>query len=454
MNRWLTRDKSYYQSLVTLAIPVALQNLVTFLVTFADNYMVTKLGDTAVSGVYMGSQVQTLIQMFTNGLSGAILIISAQYWGKRDTASIRRLVAIGLRASALVGLIFTGLVLSFSQPIMRFFSQDEAVIAEGMLYMRWVSVSYIFFCITQALISAMRSVEITFVGLLSSFISLLVNVALNYVLIFGKLGLPRMEVKGAAIATAAARFVETVVAGVYVLCKDDRLNFRLKSLLLRDKALLHDLLKYGAPLVAGDVVWSVNMMFNSKIMGGYGPETVSGLSVANSLNTLCYITISGLASAVGIISGKTIGAGKTELMKEYARTTQVLFLLLGFFNAGVLLLLRVPFVALHSGISPEAARQALSFTAVLCVTIFGTSYQMPCLFGLVKSGGDISFVFINDTIFVFLVVLPSAFLAAHFGAPAWVTFACLKCDQILKCFVAVVKINRFNWMKKLTRETA
>ena len=181
MNRWLTRDKSYYQSLVTLAIPVALQNLVTFLVTFADNYMVTKLGDTAVSGVYMGSQVQTLIQMFTNGLSGAILIISAQYWGKRDTASIRRLVAIGLRASALVGLIFTGLVLSFSQPIMRFFSQDEAVIAEGMLYMRWVSVSYIFFCITQALISAMRSVEITFVGMLTSFISLLVNVALNFV---------------------------------------------------------------------------------------------------------------------------------------------------------------------------------------------------------------------------------------------------------------------------------
>ena len=119
---------------------------------------------------------------------------------------------------------------------MRFFSQDEAVIAEGMLYMRWVSVSYIFFCITQALISAMRSVEITFVGMLTSFISLLVNVALNYVLIFGKLGLPRMEVKGAAIATVAARFVETVVAGVYVLCKDDRLNFRLKSLLLRDRA--------------------------------------------------------------------------------------------------------------------------------------------------------------------------------------------------------------------------
>ena len=84
----------------------------------------------------------------------------------------------------------------------------------------------------------------------------------------------------------------------------------------------------------------------------------------------------------------------------------------------------------------------------------GTSYQMPCLFGLVKSGGDISFVFRNDTVFVFCVVLPSALIASYLGAPAWVTFACLKCDQILKCFVAVVKINRFNWMKNLTIKTA
>ena len=123
-------------------------------------------------------------------------------------------------------------------------------------------------------------------------------------------------------------------------------------------------------------------------------------------------------------------------------------------TGGLIALLKLPFISLYSGVTAEAAGFARQFITVLSVTMIGTCYQAACLFGLVKSGGDIDFVFKNDTIFVFLVVLPSAILASHLGAPAWVVFACLKCDQILKCFVAVVKINRFNWMKNLTRETA
>ena len=155
---------------------------------------------------------------------------------------------------------------------------------------------------------------------------------------------------------------------------------------------------------------------------------------------------------VSSLPGKTVGAGKTELMKEYARTVQILFLCLGLLTGGAIALLKRPFIGLYSGITPEAAAYAFQFINVLSVTIIGTCYQAAGLFGLVKSGGDIGFVFKNDSIFVFLVVLPSAILAAYLGAPVWVVFACLKCDQILKCFVAVVKINRFNWMKNLTRD--
>ena len=149
-----------------------------------------------------------------------------------------------------------------------------------------------------------------------------------------------------------------------------------------------------------------------------------------------------------------LGTGKIvrELMKEYARTTQLLFLGVGFLTGGFVYAIGRPFIGLYGGISAEAAAVALSFARVLAVTSVGTCYQMPCLFGLVKSGGDISFVFKNDSFFVFCVVLPSAFLAAHLGAPAWVTFACLKSDQILKCFVAMVKVNRYRWIRKLTRE--
>jgi Na+-driven multidrug efflux pump len=142
---------------------------------------------------------------------------------------------------------------------------------------------------------------------------------------------------------------------------------------------------------------------------------------------------------------------KTETMKEYARTVQILFLGLGLITGTAVFLLRYPFVSLYGGISPDAAACAISLITVLAVSSVGTCYQAACLAGLVKAGGDVDFVFKNDSIFVFLVVLPSAFIAAYLGAPAWVVFACLKCDQILKCFVAVIKINRFNWMKNLTR---
>ena len=449
--RLITRDKTYYQSLIRLAIPVALQSLITFLVTFADNLMVNSLGDAAVSGVYMGSQIQTLIQMFTSGIGGAILIISAQYWGKQDTKHIRCIVAIGLRISIVVGLAFTVIGLIFPKQIIHIFTPDTDVILEGAIYFRWVCLSYVFFCVTQALISAMRSVEVTRIGMWVSLASLFVNISLNYVLIFGKLGFPAMGVQGAAIATLLTRVTEAAVILLYVCLYDKRLSFRLSHLFLHDSGLAHDFIKYGLPLVAGEIVWSVNMMCNSKILGGYGASVITAASVVNTLNTLAFITISGLSSAVGIITGKTIGAGKTELMKEYAYTTQILFLGVGLFSGALVALIAKPFIGLYTGISADAAHQSLMFARVMAVTIIGTGYQMPCLFGLVKSGGDIHFVFRNDTIFVFLVVLPSAIIAAWLGAPAWVTFACLKCDQILKCFVAVVKINRFNWMKNLTR---
>ena len=451
--RLLTRDRGFYRSLVALAIPVALQNLITFAVGFADNLMVSSLGDAAVSGVYMGNQIQTFLQLFSAGIEGAILILSAQYWGKRDTASIRKIAAIGAQFSLLSGALLTAVCLAMPGRIVALFTSEEAVVLEGAAYLRIVCLSYVFFCLTQALIAAMRSVEAARVGMAVSAISLVINVVLNYALIFGRLGLPAMGVRGAAIATLVSRIVETAVVAFYAFRMDAKLRLRPRDLLGGSRALRRDFLRYGLPIIGGQVVWSVNMLANSAILGRFPASVITAASVANTMNALAYVTMNGMASAVGIITGKTVGAGKTELMKEYARTVQLLFLGLGLITGGAIALLKRPFVGLYTGITPEAALAAAQFITVLSVTMIGTCYQAAGLFGLVKSGGDIGFVFKNDAIFVFLVVLPSALAAARLGAPAWVVFACLKCDQILKCFVAVVKINRFNWMKNLTRDS-
>ena len=449
----LTKDRSFYKSLLLLSVPIALQNLVTFSIGLLDNVMIGTLGDAAISGVYMGNQIQTLLQIFSAGIEGAILVLAAQYWGKRDTESIKKIVSIGLRFTAAFGILLSLLCVSAPSLVLSLFTKDSEIIDTGRQYLQIVALSYLFFCITQALIAAMRAVECARIGLYVSVVSLFVNALLNYVLIFGKFGVPALGVAGAAWATLAARIIECLIMLFFVFVYDKRLGFKPRDILKTDRRLLADFLRYGTPIILGQLVWATNMLSNSAIMGRQKQNgVVAALSVANTLHNLAYVVMNGMSGAIGIITGKTIGKGEEAKMREYAKTTQILFLALGLLTGATLFLMRDAYISIYN-ISPDAVAHARTLINVISITIIGTCYQAACLFGLVKSGGDVSFVFKNDLIFVFLVVLPSAIIATALSAPPWVVFACLKCDQILKCFVAAVKINRFRWMKNLTRKS-
>lgn len=448
-----TKDRSLYKTLFALAVPISLQNLITFAVNFADNLMIGSLGDDAISGVYVANQLQTVVQMFVAGIEGAILILAAQYWGKRDSSSIRKVVSVGMKFALGVGLLATLSAVLFPEWIIRAFTQEPGVIREGAAYVQIVGFTYLFFSISQVMIAAMRSVETAKIGLYISCMALVVNVGLNYVLIFGHLGFPAMGVRGAAIATLISRILEMCVSTGYVFFVDKKLRFTVWDLLHTDRQLLWDFIRYGLPIIGGQVVWAVNSLANTKILGCYSAGVIAATSITGMLHNLVYVWMNGMSSAVGIITGKTVGAGLYDKMKEYAKTVQVIFLIVGLVSGAAVFLARDGFISLYNA-SPEAQEYSRQFINVISVTIIGTCYQAACLFGLVKSGGDISFVFKNDTIFVFLVVLPSSLLAMWLGAPPWVVFACLKCDQIFKCFVALVKINRYNWMKNLTRDAS
>ena len=446
-----TKDRSFYRSLVTLAVPISLQNLVTFAVSFADNVMIGSLGDDAISGVYIGGQLQSVLQMFVGGIEGAILILAAQYWGKKDPQSIRKVVSIGIKFALAVGLLSSLVAVLFPQWVIRAFTTEPGVIQEGAAYVQIVGFTYLFFSVSQVMIAAMRSVETARIGLYISCMALVINVCLNYVFIFGHFGFPAMGVRGAALATLVSRILEMCVGVGYVFFVDQKLRFGLKDLLHTDRQLLRDFIRYGLPVIGGQVVWAINSLANTKILGYYSAGVIAAASITGMLHNLVYVWMNGMSSAVGIITGKTVGAGQYEKMKEYSKTVQMIFLFVGLISGAAVFLARDGFISLYNA-SPEAQAYSRQFINVISVTIIGTCYQAACLFGLVKSGGDISFVFKNDTIFVFLVVIPSSLLAMWLGAPPWVVFACLKCDQILKCFVAIVKINRYNWMKNLTRD--
>ncbi len=247
--------RSVYRALFTLAIPISLQNLITFAVGFADNLMVGTLGDTAISAVYMGTQVQTFLTMMIGGLSGAMLILIAQYWGKRDLDSIRRIAAIALRAGLCIGLLLTIASLFFTRPILYLLTPDKAVVEAAVPYLQITGCSCLFFSLSQILIAMMRGVENARIGMFISAEALVINVTLNYVFIFGFLGvIPAMGITGAAIATLISRIFEAGAAAWYVLRREEVLRWRFSHLFVPCGVLVRDFVRYGGPVMAGDLV--------------------------------------------------------------------------------------------------------------------------------------------------------------------------------------------------------
>jgi putative MATE family efflux protein len=416
--------------------------------------MVGSLGDLALSGVFISNQIAWILYQLSGTLGAALVILAAQYMGKGDMQRAKIIVTIGIKIAFAAGAVLTLIVTLFPRHILGLFSGDGIVIDEGMRYFPIVAFTYVFVCVNSILLAAMRCVHNTRIGFLSSLTGFLVNVFLNWALIFGNLGFPVMGVRGAAIATLISRILEFSVSFFYVRFGDKFLSFRLGDLRLWDKLLLWDFFRYGTPVILGGFTWGIAGVTQVAILGRLGAEVLAANTIAANLHQLFGVAVYAIAGATGVIIGRTVGSGDVERVKAYSRVLQKIFLLFGLVTGTVIFILKdLILAAAFKAISPEAYRYAIQFLTVFSITIVGTAYQMSVLAGIVRAGGATSFVLINDLFWVWIVVVPSALLSAYvFHFPPVVVFACLKCDQILKCPVAYIKLCRWNWMKKLTRE--
>lgn len=449
----ITSKNNLYKRVLSLAAPIALQNIITMSVGLADNLMVGSLGELALSGVSVANQLQNLLHMLIIGLGTALTILAVQYWGKQDITSIKNLIGIALKISVASGLFFLLATLFFPVQILKLFTNEPDVIAEALKYMKIIRYTYLFFSITQVLIASMRCVETVKVGMYLSIITFFVNVFLNWVFIFGNLGAPALGVQGAALATLIARMIETPLMALYIRFVDSKLNLRIKDLIKTNFTLLKDFFKFGFPVILGDIFWGLNLTVQGAIIGRLGSVALASVSIANTVFSMVAVGMYGTAGATSVIIGQTVGAGEYDRVKDYAKKLQILFIIIGLVSGGVMYLVK-DYILLLYNISEETTIMSRQLMSVLSITIIGSSYQMSCLTGIVRAGGATHFVLINDLIFVWLIVIPSALIAAFiFNASPVIVFACLKCDQILKCAVAVVKVNRFKWIKNLTRES-
>ena len=446
----LTRDASFYRSLVSIGAPIALQSLVAFLIGLSDNLMAGALGEGAVSGIGMANQMQSLVGIINTGIESSILILAAQALGAKKEGDAGKSFALGVILSFSFGLFASLACFLFPRGILSLLTNSSGAISLGAQYLKISSLSYVFFCISGSLTASMRARRRAMPGFVISLATLLLKLFLNYVLMFGKLGAPGLGAIGAAIATLAARVTEALIGFIYVFFIDKASLLKFKSFLGIRASDFTAFLRHGSKIIAIQLIWSANIIFSSATMGRLGDLSVSAFAITNTLYNLAYVATNGAAGALGIIFAEAVGRGERTKLREYSRSSEIIFLGIGILCCGAIFLLCEPFLSIYS-LSPEAHIAARKMIFTLALIMIATCYQSAMLSGIIKSSGDLSFVLRTEAISVFIFIIPLSLLAARLGAPPYLVYAALKSDQLIKSVISRIKLSRFDFIKDLTQ---
>lgn len=443
-------DRGFYKSLMLIAVPIALQNLITVAVSMMDTLMIGQLGEVQLSATSIANQLWFMLMVVCFGVAGGANVLIAQYWGKRDVEVIRRVEAITYKIGMAAAVVFSCVALFFPRQFMGIFTTEEAVIDFGVQYLRILGWSYPFYTAANLTIMMLRSVGTVNISIAVYLASLVVNTSLNYVLIFGKFGAPRLEVRGGAIATVCARLVEFGIAAGYLFLKEKKIRFSLRDLLPSNRGIYKKYFCVSMPVIGNELMWGIGTSITAVVIGRMGTNFVAANSIYTVLNQLVSVMIFGVGNAALTVVGNTIGAGEYEKAKQHSVTLLTLSVGLGIFSAAVTLLLG-PVVISFYDFSEATIEIARGITRVGALIVFFQSLAMTGMVGILRAGGDAKFVLLCEGVFLWGVAVPLGFVTGLvLGWPAPAVFLCLKCDEILKTVVSSFRILGFKWLRDLT----
>ncbi len=452
----LIKSKSFYKNMLLIAVPIALQNLISFATGMMDTIMLglAENGETMLSAAALGGQPMFILYVFGFGMSGGATVLVAQYWGKGDMASIKRIFAMMIKFAAIVSLVFAALSLSFPQQIMRLYSDNPEIIEMGSQYLWIMGFACITFGISSMLICLFRAIEAVKIAVGINLVSFALNVFLNWVLIFGNLGFPALGVRGAAIATLIARVSEFVVIMIYLFFFDKKLGFKLRDLKFYDKLLAKDLVHYGTPVLLNEGLWAIGTSVQASIMGhiSYSEgDPVAANSIASMLQQLACLVIFGIANAAAVITGRTIGEDDHEKAREQATTFRYISYGIGVVSFALIFFLRDLAVGFYN-IDEATKALAREMITVIAVISFFVSIVGICLVGVLRGGGDTRFcMFLEIGALWFLGVPLGYFAAAVLRLPVPFVLAAMKVDEPTKAVACMLRVRNGKWLQSVTR---
>lgn len=455
----MIKEKSFYKSVLTIAIPIALQNLISFATSMMDTIMlgVAQDGETLLSAASLANQPFFLLSMLCFGLASGASVLAAQYWGKNDIASIRRIFSIAVKLAFVMSLILGLTVLIFPRQVLSLYSDNEAIIEQGVYYLQIIGYAYFTFGLSSTAICLLRSVELVRISVLVNIVSFVTNVFLNWVLIYGKLGFEPMGIRGAAVGTLVARLSEFVITMIYVFHTDSRLGFRFRHLLGFSKPLFKDMLKFGSPVFINESLWALGITVQASIIGHItyaDGDPVAANSLASMIQQLALIVVFGIANAAAVVIGKTIGEGDAQKARKQADTFRILGYLVGVLAFLTLFLLKDVAVGFYNIPDDSKALASQLITVVAFITLFIGSSGMGIV-GILRGGGDTRFCLLAEMITLWCVAVPLAWLGANvWYLPVPVVLLLMKLDEPIKAIVCVIREKSGRWLRKVTRDTA
>ena len=445
-------NKIFLRNVAVLVIPIALQNLINAAVSAADVIMLGRVSEYALSGASLGGQVQYIMMLIFFGLTSGASVLIAQYWGKKDMKSIEKVLGIAMRFALVIGMLFTVAAFFFAEQIMYIYSNDAMVVSEGVKYIRIVCFSYIIFAFNMVYLNTMRIIERVVVSTVVYSISLVVNIIVNALLIFGLLGLPKLGVVGAAIGTLVARIIEFVIVLIYDRRFNKVLKFRLSYLFERDKVLLRDFIVFSIPVVINELMWGLGTSTNTGILGNLGASVSAASSVAQTLRQLATVVSFGIASAAAIMIGKVIGENKLKLAKEYGK--RFIFLTLAAGVLGGLLILAVrPIVLAVFALEPLTKEYMSMMMFVMSYFVVGQAFNTTIIVGILRAGGDTKFGLFLDVSTMWCCSILIGYLAAFvWKLNVTVVYMILMSDEIIKIPISYMRYRSGKWLRNVTRD--
>ena len=445
-----SEKRIFYRKLWGLVFPIAIQNLMTALVSASDAFMLGFVSQTSLSAVSLATQIQFVHNLFMLALTIGATTLAAQYWGKGDTDSVEEILAIALKISMAVSVVFFIAAMFFPGFLMRIFTNDIKLIQAGIPYLRIVSVSYLFMGFSQIYLCIMKNSGRTAKSTIYGSVAVVINIGFNAIFIFGLAGFPAMGIAGAALATTVSRAIELLLT-LYENMHRLLVCVRLKYIRNSSKKLKKDFWHYTTSVLGNELVWGCGFTMFSVIMGHLGSDAVAANSVANILKNIIACVCNGIGIGAGIIVGNELGKGELERAREYGDR---LFKLAVFTGAvsGLILLAVSPVLRIFTGSLSTQAHSYLKNMMYICTYyMIGKSVNATVIAGVFCAGGDTKFGLKCDAVTMWVILIPIGMIAAFvLKLPVMVVYFIISMDEIIKLPAVYRHYKKYNWVRNLT----